>query len=162
MSSPTPVEEKKPSLWHRPVPLWAFLLLVVLLAVLIVPNLLISLISPPVAISQPLILSQDSRTMYLGANETTVANFTVTDLNATGPLPATVSLILTYFSNSTKVPTTGNVTSSVKGVYTGTSFAAASSGNSVVFQFGGNTLAINITSQRAKSGLYTLTVALSL
>ena len=99
--------------------------------------------------------------MYLNATETTAANFTVTDLNATTNLSASVTLTLTYFSNSTQVAASGNVTASVKGVYTGTSFSASSSGNDVVFQFGGNTLAINIKTQNAKPGLYTLTVALS-
>lgn len=99
--------------------------------------------------------------MYLNATETTVANFTVTDLNATNNLSATVTLTLTYFSNSTQVPASGNVTLSVKGVYTGSSLAAPSSGNAVVFQFGGNMLAINIKTQDAKPGLYTLTVALN-
>ena len=99
--------------------------------------------------------------MYLNATETTVANFTVTNLNATSNLTATVTLTLTYFSNSTQVPASGNVTASVKGVYSGTSFAAPSSGNDVVFQFGGNTLTVNIKAQNAKPGLYTLTVALT-
>ena len=138
--------------------MWAFLLLVIyLLVALVVQNILLP---PSPVIRQPLTLSPDSRTMYLGANETTVANFTVTDLNDTNPLSAIVILNLTYFLNSTQVPARGNVTLSVQGVYTGTSFASAGSGNSVVFQFGGNTLVINIKTQDAKPGLYTLTVAL--
>lgn len=139
--------------------MWAFLVLVAyLLVALFVQNIFIP--SQP-AIPQSLILSPDSRTLYLNSTETTVANFTVIDLNAASNVSATVTLTLTYFSNSTRVPANGNVTLSVKGVYTGASFAASGSGNNVVLQFGGNTLAINIKTQSAKSGLYTLTVALT-
>jgi hypothetical protein len=159
MTYPSPVEEKRPSFWKRPVPMWAFILLIIILVFLLfVPNFFIP--TPP-TIQQPLVLSPDSRTMYVNANQSTAINFSVVDLNATNNISANATATLSYFSNSTAVPASGNITLTVYGVYTGTTFTAATSSNSVSFQPGGNTLVINLKAQDAKPGLYTITVALS-
>jgi hypothetical protein len=158
-SYPSPVEEKKPSFWRRPVPMWAFILLVVIIIlILFIPGFFTS---PPPTIQQPLVLSPDSRTMYITTDDTIAANFTVTNLNTTNTISATAKATLYYFSNSTEAPATANITLMVYGVYTGTSFAAAGTGNTVSFQPGGNTLVIDLKAQNARPALYTITVALT-
>jgi hypothetical protein len=159
MTYPSPVEEKKPSFWKRPVSVWVFVLVIVVLVLfLFVPSFFIPV---PPTIQQPLVLSPDSRTMFISANQSTAIDFSVVDLNATNNISANVTATLSYFSNSMPVPASGNVTLTVYGVYTGTTFTAATSSNSVSFQPGGNTLVINLKAQNATPELYTITVALS-
>ena len=139
--------------------MWAFILLIILLVILLfVPNFLIS---PPPTIQQPLVLSPDSKTMFVNATQSTAVDFSVVDLNATNSLSATATATLSYFSNSSQVPASGNIALTVYGVYTGTTFTAASSGNNVSFQPGGNTLVINLKAQGAVAQLYTVSVSLS-
>ena len=158
-SYPNPIEEKKPSFWRRPVPMWAFILLVVIIIlILFIPGFFTPV---PPTVQQPLVLSPDSRTMYITTNDTIAANFTVTDLNATNTISATANATLYYFSNSTRALGTANITLTVYGVYTGTSFAAAGTGNAVSFQPGGNTLVIGVKAQNARPALYTITVELT-
>lgn len=159
MSYPAPIEEKKPSFWRRPVPMWAFILLVVIfILILFVPAFFTPL---PPTITEPLIISPDTRTMFINSNETIVANFTVADINTTSTISAIATPTLFYFSNTTRVPTNGNITLAISGVYIGTSFTAVSAGNTVSFQPGANTLVLNIKAQNAKPGIYAVTVALT-
>jgi hypothetical protein len=159
MSYPSPVEQPRPSFWRRPVPMWAFILLVVIIIlILFIPGFFTS---PPATIQQPLVLSPDSRTMYITSNDNITLDFTVTNLNATNAISATANATLYYFSNSTKTPATANITLTVYGVYTGTGFIATGAGNKVSFQPGGNTLVIDVKAQKATPALYTITVALT-
>lgn len=159
MSYPAPIEEKKPSFWRRPVPMWAFILLVVIfILILFVP----AFFTPfPPTITEPLVVSPDTRTVYINANETTIANFTVADINTTSTISATATPTLFYFSNSTQVPANGNITLTVYGVYTGNSFTAAGAGNTVSFRPGANTLVVNVKAQNAKPGIYSIRVELT-
>jgi hypothetical protein len=160
MSYPGPIEEKKLSFWRRPVPMWAFILLVVvIILILFVPAFFVI---PPPTIQQPLAISPDSHTMFINSTETTTANFTVTNLNSTNAISATATATLYYFDNSTQVPADNNLTLTVSGVQTGTSFAAAGTGNSVTFQPGGNTLIVDVKAQNAKRGIYSVIVGLTI
>jgi hypothetical protein len=159
MSYPAPIEEKKPSFWRRPVPMWAFILLVVIfILILFVPAFFAPL---PPTIKEPLVVTPDARTMFISSNQTIAVNFTVADLNTTNSISATATLTLLYFPNSTQVPATGNITLTVSGVDSGASFTPAGAGNAVSFQPGGNTLIIDVKAQNAKPGTYSIIVALN-
>jgi hypothetical protein len=141
--------------------MWAFIFLVVVfILILFVPAFFAPL---PPTIKQPLVVTPDTRTLFINSTETASVNFTVADLNSSSTISATATPTLFYFSNSTQVPSSGNITLTVYGVYTATSFTPAGSGNSVSFQPGGNTLVVDVKSgQKARSGIYSISVALTL
>jgi hypothetical protein len=154
------MEEKRTSFWRRPVPMWAFILLVVIfILILFVP----AFFAPfPPTIKEPLVVTPDARTMFISSNQTIAVNFTVADLNTTSSISATVTPTLLYFPNLTQVPATGNITLTVSGVNSGTGFTPAGAGNTVSFQPGGNTLIIDVKAQNAKPGTYSIIVALNI
>src|SRR5207237_9750058 len=82
-----PAEPKKPCFLRRPVPMWAFLLLVIIFGMVIfLPAFLPSSF---VTIKQPLVLNSDNQTLSI-TNETVItANSTVPNLNATNAIPTT-------------------------------------------------------------------------
>jgi len=139
--------------------MWAFLILVIVFIFILF--VLPFLTAPPPSIPQPLALSPDSRTMFINSTETTSVNFSVENLNLTSAITANVTTTLSYFSNSTTVPANGNITLTVYGVYTGTSFSSAIAGSGLTFQPGGNTMVVDIKAVNAKPGIYTIGVALS-
>ena len=157
-SGPVPFEEKKPGFLRRPVPMWAFLLLIVLLVVFL---FLPAFLSPlPPSIQQPLILTPDNRPITISQGETTKANFTVANLNQTDiPATATANLL---FSNSTIVPAKENITLTIVGVQTRNSFVASTDGKSVSFPPGVSILIVKVVStSNALPGNYVITVSLS-
>ena len=158
---PVPFEEKKPSFLRRPVPMWAFLLLIVLLVVFL---FLPAFLSPlPPSIQQPLILTPDNRPITISQGETTASvNFTVANLNQTNTIAATARATL-LFPNSTIVPAKDNITLTIYGVQTRGSFTASSDGKSVSFPPGGNILIIRVvlTPPNSLLGNYIITVSLA-
>src|SRR5215469_14129663 len=110
--APSPIEEKRPGFLHRPVPMWAFLLLVVVIGLLVFLPAFVP-VTPPPSIRQPLILIPDSRAFYIPGGKTMTENFTVANLNATSAITATASVTLT--------PNT-HANATIYGVVTGTSF----------------------------------------
>ena len=157
---PPPFEEKKPSFWRRPVPIWAFLLLVVVLFLLLfLPAFFAAL---PPSIQQPLVLTPDSRSITVTQGATLTANFTVANLNQTNTIPATATATLFFQNNSTLVPARDNITLIVYGVQTGNSFVASSDGKSVSFPPGGNILIVRVVAASiSASGPYVVRVSLS-
>ena len=156
-----PFEEKKPNFLRRPVPIWAFLLLVVLLVILLfLPGPPLPL---PPSIQQPLILTPDNRPITINPGETTTitANFTVANVNQTNTIPATATATL-LFPNSTAVPAKDNITVTIYGVQTRSSFIASSDGKGVSFPPGGNILIVRVVpAAMALPGSYIVTVALA-
>ncbi len=139
--------------------MWAFILLIVIIIVILfVPGFFTPL---PPSITQPLVLSPDSRTLYISSNDSLAIDFAVANLNTSNTISATANATLTYFANSMRVPANGNITLTVYGVYTGTNFVSATTSNSVSFQPGGNTLVIDLKALDATAQLYTITVSLS-
>jgi hypothetical protein len=149
--SPSPIEEKRPGFLRRPVPMWAFLLLVVIIGIIIFLPALLPFTSTP--IKEPLILTPDSRTFNITGTQSINANFTVANLNTTSTIAATVTIVL--------VPTTPHVNATIYGVQTGDSFVAATNGRSVSFLPGGNTLILHVISDSGARGNYTVHVSLS-
>jgi hypothetical protein len=167
MSYPSPIEEKKPSFWHRPVPMWAFLLLVVIfILILFVP----AFFSPTLpTIQQPLVLTPDSRSICISSTvagcfvlgSTNTTDFTVANLNATDTISATATATL-LFPNSTLVPANANVTLAISGVKTGNSFVTSTDGKSVSFPPGVSSLVVTVVSKaNSATGNYTVRVSLS-
>jgi hypothetical protein len=145
-------EPKKPGFLHRPVPMWAFLLLVVIIGIVIFLPAFFP--SSFVAIKQPLILSSDNQTLSIINGTVTTANFTVANLNVTSAISTT--------ANATLVKPNSHITLSISGVQTGNVFAASPDRKSVTFQPGGNTLVVRISADAtAVSGNYTLHVSLA-
>ena len=159
-SSPGPAqfEEKKPSFLRRPVPVWAFLLLIVLLVVfLFLPAFLTPL---PPSIQEPLILTPDNRPVTISSGENTTVNFTVANLNQTDTIPATATATL-LFPNSTVVPASYNITLMISGVQTRNSFVRSTDGKSVSFPPGGNILIIRVISAKTLPGEYVIVASLA-
>src|SRR5215472_12948330 len=150
--APSPIEEKRPGFLHRPVPMWAFLLLVILIGLLVFLPAFLPL-TPPASIRQPLVLTPDSRTFYIPGNKTMTENFTVANLNATSAITASASVTL--------APTNPHVNATIYGVVTGTSFVLATDGGTLSFPPGGNTLIIHVISDLSGAGNYTVRVSLS-
>ncbi len=145
-------EPKKPGFLRRPVPMWAFLLLVVILVIVIfLPALLPS---SSITISQPLVLTSNNQTLSIINGTVTTANFTVANLNTTNAISTT--------ANATLAKANSHITLTISGVQTENSFAASPDGKSVTFQPGGNTLVIRVSSDAtAISGNYTVQVSLA-
>lgn len=156
---PVPFEEKKPGFFRRPVPMWAFLLLIVLLIVFL---FLPAFLSPlPPSIQQPLILTPDNRPITVRQGETTTVNFTVANLNQTNAISATAAATL-LFPNSTIVPAKDNITLTIVGVQTRNSFAASTDGKSVSFPLGVSILIVKVVStSNAAPGNYVIAVSLA-
>jgi hypothetical protein len=147
---PSPIEEKRPGFLRRPVPMWAFLLLVVIIGIIIFLPALLPITST--SIKQPLVLSPDSRTFNITGTRSITANFTVANLNMTSTITATVTITL--------VPATPHVNATIYGVQTGDSFVAATNGRIVSFLPGGNTLMLHVISDPMAHGNYTVHVSL--
>src|SRR6266540_7266936 len=145
-----PLEEKRPGFLHRPVPMWAFLLLVIILIlILFVPAFLIP--CPP-RIQQPLLVTPESRTVFINVTQIS-ANFSVSNLNATNTLSATATATLS--------PPNVNVTLTISGVQTGNSFVVSSDGKTVSFPPGVNTLIVTIDpTNNMMPGNYTVELSL--
>jgi hypothetical protein len=145
-------EPKKPGFLRRPVPMWAFLLLVVILVIVIfLPAFLPSSI---VSISQPLVLTTDNQTLNITPAETTSANFTVANLNTTSTISAKAT--------ATLAPASPYIALKVFGVETGDVFTNSTDGKTVSFQPGGNILVIRVTADGlTMAGNYTIHVSLA-
>ena len=156
---PIPFEEKKPSFLRRPVPMWAFLLLIVLLVVFL---FLPAFLSPlPPSIQQPLILTPDNRPITISQGQTIKANFTVANLNLTDTISATATATL-LFPNSTVVPAKDNITLTIDGVQTRNSFVPSTDGKSVSFPLGVSILIVKVVStSNAAPGNYVIAVSLA-
>lgn len=147
----SPTEEKKPSFLRRPVPMWAFLLLVVIIGIIIFLPALLPITST--SIKQPLVLTPDNRTFNITGIQSISANFTVANLNATNTITASVTITI--------LPTTTHVNATAYGVQTGDTFVAATNGRNVAFLPGGNTLILHILSDSGAKGNYTVRVSLA-
>lgn len=159
-SYPSPIEQKKPSFLRRPVPMWAFLLLVVVLIIYLV-ILPLSITTLPPTIQQPLVVIPENMPVTINQGVTTTANFTVANLNQTNSIPATATATL-LFPNTTAVPANYNITLTISGVQTGNSFVTSTDGKSVTFLPGGNILVVHIVAtSKAVAGSYVIKVSLS-
>lgn len=156
---PTPVEEKKPGFLRRPVPMWAFLILVIVFIFLLVLPLFVS--SPLPTIQQPLVITNNLQTIYINkSNETITANFTIANLNSTNTIPASpVAAIINPATGGTLTNT--NIALTILGVQTGPSFVNSTNG-SVDFPPGGNILVVRAVATNAGIGNYTLRLSFAL
>lgn len=157
--TPTTGEEKKPSFLRRPVPMWAFLILVLVFIFILVLPLLVS--SPLPTIQQPLVITNNPQTIYIGkSNETITANFTIANLNSTNTISTSiVAAIIDPKTDATLTNT--NIALTILGVQTGASFAS-STGNNVAFPPGGSTLVVRAVATNALIGNYTLRLSFAL
>lgn len=157
--NPVPGEEKKPGFLRRPVPMWAFLILVIVFIFLLVLPLFVS--SPLPTIQQPLVVTNNPQTIYFDkSNETITANFTIANLNATNSIPATVvAAIINPVTHATLTNT--NITLTILGVQTGANFVS-SSGNNVDFPPGASTIVVRAVATNAVIGNYTLRLSFAL
>lgn len=156
--APMQGEERKPGFLRRPVPMWAFLILVIVfLLILIIP---IFTTSPLPTIYQPLVITNNPQTIHFAnSNETITANFTVANLNATNTISASVvAAIINPATDATLTNT--NIALTILGVQTGTTFVN-SSNNNAAFPPGGNVLVIRAVATNAVVGNYTLRVSLT-
>ena len=145
-------EPKKPGFLRRPVPMWAFLLLVIIFGIVIfLPAFLPSSF---VTIKQPLVLNSDNQTLSIINGTVITANFTVANLNATNAISTT--------ANATLTKPNPTITLTIAGVQTGNVFVASPDGRSVTFEPGGNILVVRVSADpTTTSGNYTIHVALA-
>ncbi len=129
-------EQKKAGFLRRPVPMWAFLLFVVILVIVIFLPAFLPIST--VTISQPLLLTSDNQTLSISPGEITTANFTVANLNTTSMISTTAT--------STLAPASSHIVLTISGVETGKVFTNSTDGKTVSFQPGGNTLVARVTS----------------
>ena len=144
--------KKKPSFLRRPVPMWAFLLLVVILVIVIFLPAFLPIST--VTISQPLVLTSNNQTLSISPGEITTANFTVANLNSTSVISTTPTITL--------APASSHIVLMISGVETGRVFTNSTDGKTVSFQPGGNTLVIRATADLTTlAGNYTVHVSLT-
>ena len=155
----SPTEGKRPSFFRRPVPMWAFLLLIVIIVlILFIP----ALIAPtPPSIQQPLAFTPDSRPIFIQASQNFTENFSVANLNSTSTISATATATL-FFANSTIASASVNVTLTVSGVQTRGSFTVSSDHKTVSFPPGASTLVVRVVSKPTTPvGYYIIEVTLA-
>ena len=151
----TATEPTKPGFLRRPVPMWAFLLLV---GFLLINIILTAFIPAPqiVAIKQPIVITSDSQTIPIVQNLTSTLYFTVANLNLTNTITTT--------ANATFLTTpASNMTLTILGVQTGSSpLVSSGDGKTVSFLPGGNFLVVRVVAgSKAVPGSYTVKVALA-
>lgn len=151
-------EEKKRGFLRRPVPMWAFLaLVVVFILVLVVP----SFIAPTFpTIQRPLVMTNNPQTIYITkSNVTITANFTIANINATNTISANaVAAIINPATGGTLTNT--NIALTILGVQTGASFVSTNN-NSVDFPPGVSILVVRAVATNAVVGNYTLRLSLT-